>query len=150
LDVQILFSLYSDEYQEDKMIDVNKIQNPYGKTKFICEELLRKYCDRMKVIVLRYFNPIGTIKGFYQKPKQIENLMDVILNSVDTHEKFYVYGKDYPTKDGTCIRDFIHVEDLAQSHIRFMDWMWNDQISYFCFTILQFQIVLCFYFTISN
>jgi UDP-glucose 4-epimerase len=88
---KIIFSssacVYSDKYLEDKLIDVSKIPNPYGKTKFICEELLRIYSDQITVVVLRYFNPIGTIKGFYQKPKQIENLMDVILNSVDTNEK---------------------------------------------------------------
>lgn len=130
---KIIFSssacVYSSEYQEDKLINLTKIPNPYGKTKFVCEELLREYSDQIRVVILRYFNPIGTIKGFYQKPKQLENLMDIILNSIDSNQKFYVYGNDYPTKDGTCIRDFIHVEDLAESHIRCMEWMLNYQIS---------------------
>jgi UDP-glucose 4-epimerase len=131
----IIFSssacVYSDDYEENKVIDLNKIHNPYGKTKYICEELIRNYSDKIKGVVLRYFNPVGTIKGFYHKPKQIENLMDVILNSIQTKEKFYVFGNDYETKDGTCVRDFIHVEDLAESHIRAIDWILNDQISQF-------------------
>jgi UDP-glucose 4-epimerase len=131
----IIFSstacVYSDEYKEDKMIDLNKIHNPYGKTKYICEELIRNYSDKIKGVILRYFNPVGTIKGFYRKPKQVENLMDVILQSIETQEKFYVFGNDYQTKDGSCVRDFIHVEDLAESHIRAMDWIVNEQISQF-------------------
>jgi UDP-glucose 4-epimerase len=131
----IIFSstacVYFDEYTEDKIIDLNKIHNPYGKSKYICEELIRNYSDKIKGVILRYFNPVGTIKGFYRKPKQVENLMDVILESIETQQNFYVFGDDYQTKDGSCVRDFIHVEDLAESHIRAMDWILNEQISQF-------------------
>jgi UDP-glucose 4-epimerase len=117
-------------YQEEDKVELDKISNPYGKTKYICEELLRDFSnDDIQVVVLRYFNPVGTIEGFYQEPKHIENLMDVILFSVKNKQRFSVYGNDYPTKDGSCVRDFIHVKDLAQSHIQAMDWMINHQIS---------------------
>jgi UDP-glucose 4-epimerase len=116
-------------YQETDKVELDKISNPYGKTKYICEELLRDFSNDIQVIVLRYFNPVGTIQGFYKEPKQIENLMDVILFSLKNKQRFSVFGDDYPTKDGSCVRDFIHVKDLAQSHIQAMNWMINNQIS---------------------
>ena len=116
-------------YQEEDKVELDKISNPYGKTKYICEELLRDFSnDDIQVVVLRYFNPLGTIQGFYQEPKQIENLIDVILFTLKTKQKFSVFGDDYPTKDGSCVRDFIHVKDLAQSHIQAMNWIMDNQI----------------------
>jgi UDP-glucose 4-epimerase len=113
-------------FKEDEKIQVEQISNPYGVSKFLSEYFLKVYSDKMKVVILRYFNPIGFMKGFHEAPNTIENLMDVIVDSIKNKKKFYVFGDQHPTRDGTCIRDFIHVEDLARSHIDAIQYFDND------------------------
>ena len=106
------------------------ITNPYGQTKFMLEIILKDYClsnSKFNIISLRYFNPIGAHpSGFLgENPNDMpNNLMPHILNvayknmkNVDCNKYLLVFGNDYNTKDGTCIRDYIHVMDLAESHI---------------------------------
>jgi UDP-glucose 4-epimerase len=105
------------------------ITNPYGRTKFMIEEILRdlyKSDNRWKIIILRYFNPIGAIESgiFGENPKGIpNNLMPMIVrvclrnNFSSSDEKITIFGKDYETEDGTCERDYIHVMDLARGHL---------------------------------
>lgn len=96
------------------------IVSVYGKTKFIIEEILKDLVG-WSIIILRYFNPIGChysgILG--ENPNNIPNNLFPYILKVSSGElkELQVYGNDYPTKDGTCIRDFIHVEDLATAHI---------------------------------
>jgi UDP-glucose 4-epimerase len=76
--------------------------------------------DPWHLISLRYFNPCGShLSGLLQEnPKQIAtNLMPIMIRSCKTQSQIEVYGSDYPTADGTCIRDYIHVVDLAKGHI---------------------------------
>lgn len=94
--------------------------NVYGKTKLYIEELLKDLVnsnDNWNVCILRYFNPVGAHSSgkLGENPNNIPtNLIPCILSNKD---KIIVYGGDYPTKDGTCIRDYIHVMDLAKGHI---------------------------------
>ena len=95
----------------------------YGRTKLKIEYMLRKFYLEFKnvnVVILRYFNPIGSHKSgiIFENPKLAENIIPNIINVInDKKRKFQIYGNDYNTKDGTCVRDYIHVVDLARSHI---------------------------------
>ena len=98
--------------------------NPYGTTKLFLERVLMDYCAAapdLNVAVLRYFNPIGAHKSglIGEDPNGIpNNLVPYIAQvAVGKLEKLHVYGDDYPTPDGTGVRDYIHVVDLAQGHV---------------------------------
>ena len=103
--------------------------NPYGRTKLFIEEILRDLFVADKdwcIALLRYFNPIGAHKsGFIgEDPKGIpNNLMPYISQvAVGKLEKLHVFGNDYNTVDGTGVRDYIHVVDLALGHVKAVDW----------------------------
>ena len=98
--------------------------NPYGWTKYVCEQILRDYVvadPSWSVVLLRYFNPIGAHPSglIGEDPNGIpNNLMPYIAKvAVGKLEKVHVFGNDYPTPDGTGVRDYIHVVDLARGHV---------------------------------
>ena len=98
--------------------------NPYGWTKYMIEQILRDTAAArkdMSVILLRYFNPIGAHESglIGEMPNGIpNNLMPYITQvAAGIREKLSVYGNDYPTHDGTGVRDYIHVTDLARGHV---------------------------------
>lgn len=97
--------------------------SPYGKSKQICEEILNTVSEKesFKSISLRYFNPIGAHESglIGEFPVGVpNNLLPYLTASVSGKlETLQVFGDDYPTPDGTCIRDFIHVSDLAEAHV---------------------------------
>lgn len=103
--------------------------NPYGRTKYFIEEILRDLYvadNDWCVALLRYFNPIGAHKSglIGEDPKGIpNNLMPYISQvAVGKLEKLHVFGNDYNTVDGTGVRDYIHVVDLAIGHVKAVDW----------------------------
>lgn len=103
--------------------------NPYGRTKYFIEEILRDLYvadNEWCIALLRYFNPIGAHKSglIGEDPKGIpNNLMPYISQvAVGKLEKLHVFGNDYNTVDGTGVRDYIHVVDLAQGHVKAIDW----------------------------
>lgn len=103
--------------------------NPYGRTKYFIEEILRDLYVADKdwcIALLRYFNPIGAHKSglIGEDPKGIpNNLMPYISQvAVGKLEKLHVFGNDYNSVDGTGVRDYIHVVDLAQGHVKAVDW----------------------------
>lgn len=98
--------------------------NPYGWTKYMIEQILKDYAKanpEMQVILLRYFNPVGAHKSgmIGESPNGIpNNLMPYITQvAVGKLQQLSIYGDDYPTHDGTGVRDFIHVVDLARGHV---------------------------------
>ena len=98
--------------------------NPYGTTKLFIEKILMDYCKAdptLNVALLRYFNPIGAHESglIGEDPNGIpNNLVPYIAQvAVGKLEKLHVFGNDYPTKDGTGVRDYIHVVDLAKGHV---------------------------------
>ena len=98
--------------------------NPYGTTKLFLEKILIDYCKAapdLNVAILRYFNPIGAHESglIGEDPNGIpNNLVPYIAQvAVGKLEKLHVYGDDYPTPDGTGVRDYIHVVDLAKGHV---------------------------------
>ncbi|XP_015172508.1 PREDICTED: UDP-glucose 4-epimerase-like [Polistes dominula] len=99
--------------------------NPYGKTKYMVEEILKDLClsdKEWSVISLRYFNPVGAHPSgqIGEDPNGIpNNLMPVIAQvSVGKRKSVDVYGNDYDTPDGTGVRDYIHIMDLADGHVK--------------------------------
>ena len=107
--------------------------NPYGRTKYFIEEILRDVYvsdDSWSIVLLRYFNPIGAHKSgtIGEDPKGIpNNLMPYISQvAVGRLEKLHVFGDDYDTADGTGVRDYIHVVDLAGGHVKAVGWTGNN------------------------
>jgi len=103
---------------------IKKAFSPYGNTKQICEEIINDCIDadkNFKAISLRYFNPIGAHDSALigELPLGVpSNLMPFITQTaIGKHEFLRVWGSDYDTPDGTAIRDYIHVVDLAQAHV---------------------------------
>ena len=108
--------------------------NPYGRTKLFIEEILKDLYVADKdwsIALLRYFNPIGAHKSglIGEDPKGIpNNLMPYISQvAVGKLEKLHVFGNDYNTVDGTGVRDYIHVVDLAKGHVKAIDWARNNK-----------------------
>jgi len=101
------------------------ITNPYGQTKHVNELILQDVCKADKdwnVVLLRYFNPVGAHKSgmIGEDPKDIpNNLMPYVSQvAIGRRPHLTVFGNDYETKDGTGVRDYIHVVDLAQGHVK--------------------------------
>jgi len=100
------------------------ISNPYGQTKFFQEQILQDYIrvnPDCEITILRYFNPVGAHPSglIGENPKGIpNNLFPYILRvAIKVYPQLTVYGNDYETKDGSCIRDYVHVMDLADGHV---------------------------------
>ncbi len=100
------------------------VTNPYGRTKLVIEDMMRDLCFADKewsVMLLRYFNPIGAHKSglIGEDPNGIPNnlLPNVVNAAIGKTDKLKVFGNDYDTPDGSCVRDYIHVVDLAVGHI---------------------------------
>ena len=100
--------------------------NPYGQTKLICEQMIQDYAraHQLQFAMLRYFNAAGAdLEGDLVEDHDPEtHLIPCVLNAaLGVTEEFRIFGDDYPTPDGTCIRDFIHVGDLGEGHTRALD-----------------------------
>ena len=130
----IIFSPPATVYGEPEKVPVTEetpkgsCTNPYGWTKSMLEQILtdiQKADPSWNVILLRYFNPIGAHKSgkIGENPNGIpNNLMPYITQvAVGKLPKLGVFGNDYPTPDGTCIRDYIHVLDLATGHVKALE-----------------------------
>jgi UDP-glucose 4-epimerase len=103
---------------------VKEPESPYGKSKKIAEQIIQDVCcanSSLKTIALRYFNPIGAHKSAKIGELPIgmpQNLIPYVTQTgIGIQDKLSIFGNDYPTPDGTCIRDYIHVVDLAKAHV---------------------------------
>ena len=105
---------------------LGKPLNPYGHTKILGEKILQSGTQKFKTILLRYFNPVGAHESakIGELPNGIpNNLVPYITQTAAGKiDKLTVFGNDYNTKDGTCIRDFIHVVDLAEAHVAALNY----------------------------
>lgn len=132
----IVFSSSATVYGDPVFVPITEecpkgeITNPYGRTKGMLEQILTDLHTadpEWKVMILRYFNPIGAHKSgrIGEDPKGIpNNLLPYITQvAVGKLERLGVFGSDYDTSDGTCIRDYIHVVDLADGHVKALEKM---------------------------
>lgn len=115
---------------------IKPAQSPYGNTKQIAEEILRDTVaagKAEKVISLRYFNPVGAHGSALIGELPIgvpQNLVPFITQTaIGKRKKITVFGNDYNTKDGSCVRDYIHVVDLAKAHVAALKLMEQDNFS---------------------
>ncbi len=103
-------------------------ENPYGESKLIVEQML-KWFDAgagLKSVALRYFNAAGAALDGHigEDPRDVQNLVPIVMNvATGRTPKLQVFGDDYPTPDGTAVRDYIHVLDLAEAHARALDFL---------------------------
>jgi len=111
-----------------------RITNPYGRTKLVMEQLINDVCTAhpdFQAAILRYFNPVGAhASGLIgEDPSGIpNNLMPFICQvAVGRRETLNVFGDDYPTPDGTGVRDYIHVVDLARAHVAALDYLLREE-----------------------
>jgi UDP-glucose 4-epimerase len=132
----LIFSSSCTVYGEPKvykaiseLTPTQKPKTPYGMSKYLCEEILETSSNQLNSIALRYFNPIGNHESglLYEDPRtHPENLMPYIQGVIEG--KFYslqVFGDDYDTPDGSCIRDYINVNDLADAHVKALEIVGN-------------------------
>jgi len=129
---KIVFSSTAATYGEPEYTPIDEDHrqrpiNPYGVTKLTIEHMLDDYDSAygLRSVRLRYFNVIGADRdvriGEWHEPET--HLVPNILKSVGTSKHFFLFGSDYPTKDGTCIRDYINVEDLIDAHVLAYDYL---------------------------
>jgi UDP-glucose 4-epimerase len=102
--------------------------NPYGASKLMVEQVLRDAANAygLRSVALRYFNAAGAAadEGIGESHEPETHLIPNALKAAAGHGAgLKVFGDDYPTRDGTCVRDYVHVLDLADAHLRALDWM---------------------------
>ncbi|PLX27418.1 UDP-glucose 4-epimerase GalE [Candidatus Parcubacteria bacterium] len=131
-----------DKLPVDEKAPVQKAESPYGNTKQISEEMIAdtvRASESMKAISLRYFNPIGAHESALigELPIGTPNCLVpyVTQTAIGVREQLTIHGDDYDTPDGTCIRDYLHIVDLAEAHINAIEYMHDggnkDRIGYF-------------------
>jgi UDP-glucose 4-epimerase len=135
---KLVFSSSATVYGEPEYLPLDERHrlnpvNPYGRTKLYIENILSDLClnnNDLSVVCLRYFNPIGAHKTgiIGENPKGIpENIMPFILKVVSGElDLLEIFGNDYDTPDGSCLRDYIHIEDLVEAHVKSLDFLSGD------------------------
>ena len=124
----------ADELPITENAPVKRAESPYGNTKQIGEEIIIDTCKvvpTLKAIALRYFNPIGAHESVEIGELPIgvpQNLVPFITQTaIGLRQELSVFGDDYPTTDGTCVRDYIHVVDLAKAHVIALERLLKDK-----------------------
>jgi UDP-glucose 4-epimerase len=108
-------------------------ESPYAYTKLMGERILQDFSKvntDMKIVALRYFNPVGAHESGLIGESPINkpnNILPVICNSAETGEEMMVFGIDYETRDGSCIRDYVHVSDIANAHVLAFEHLISDK-----------------------
>ena len=136
----IIFSSSATVYGDPKVVpiteecEVGGTTNPYGTSKLMCEKILKdlyKSDNTWNIVILRYFNPIGAHESglIGEKPNGIPANLMPYITKVAKHELecLSVFGNDYNTKDGTGVRDYIHVVDLAKGHVKALEKITKDK-----------------------
>jgi UDP-glucose 4-epimerase len=145
---KIIFSSSCSVYGNPEVLPVTedtpfgKAESPYAHTKQIGEVIIKNFCTvnpDIKALSLRYFNPAGAHEsGFIgeAKTKRPNNLVPIIAqNAIGLRSEFTVFGSDFNTKDGSCIRDYIHVSDIAEAHILAMEFLDKMETNYDVFNL---------------
>ncbi len=132
---KIVFSSTAAVYGEPEhtpILETDKLQptNAYGESKLLVEKMLRWFASQLglRVAVLRYFNVAGALPGRGEEHEPESHLIPIVLDvALGKRESIAIYGDDYDTPDGTCIRDYIHVSDLADAHILAFNHLEQEQ-----------------------
>ena len=139
---KIVFSSTAATYGEPEYIPIDENHpqnpiNPYGNTKLMVEKIMDDYSKAygLNSVRLRYFNVAGADSlsrvGEWHNP-ETHLIPNILKSTLSGGKTFELYGDDYPTKDGTCVRDYINVEDLAEAHLLALDYLNNGgETNYF-------------------
>ena len=127
----LVFSSTAAVYGEPKYTPMDEShplnpENPYGASKLDAEEIIKQYSKwkGLNAVILRYFNVIGS---YYSFPTNEQGLPFALLRAFSNKQPLYIYGKDYNTKDGTAVRDYINVLDLIDAHVKALNYLNNFQ-----------------------
>ena len=128
-DTRIIFSSSAAVYGTPVMVPCNEVDpcepiSPYGESKLAIEWVLRGYqrAYKLSYVAFRYFNACGAdSQGRHGQESGATHIIARALESIKNNTEFRLFGKDYETPDGTCVRDYIHVEDIADAHILALD-----------------------------
>ncbi|MFF0437240.1 UDP-glucose 4-epimerase GalE [Streptomyces sp. NPDC004327] len=128
---RLVFSSTAATYGEPETVPITESAptaptNPYGATKLAVDHMITGECAAhgLAAVSLRYFNVAGAYKECGERHDPESHLIPLVLQvALGQREAINVYGDDYPTPDGTCVRDYIHVADLAEAHLRALDAM---------------------------
>ncbi len=130
---RIIFSSTAAVYGEPESIPIDEEAaihpvNPYGASKYLAEQILKSYqtTHEMNWVAFRYFNAAGAYKQVGDYP-ETQHLIPCIFQSLKQGRKLDVFGSDYETPDGTCLRDYIHVVDVARAHVLAAEAMVSGQ-----------------------
>jgi UDP-glucose 4-epimerase len=138
---RLVFSSSATVYGDPAQVPITEastlqVTNPYGRTKLMCEDILRdlQAADpRWQVAILRYFNPVGAHESgtMGENPSGIPNNLMPFITQVAVGKRAFlsIFGNDYPTPDGTGVRDYIHVVDLALGHLAALRYLQDKQSS---------------------
>jgi UDP-glucose 4-epimerase len=126
---RVVFSSTAAVYGEPSSVPISEDEplrpiNPYGETKRAFEGALRWYGEAhgLRSVALRYFNAAGATRRYGEDHRPETHLIPRVLTAIRRGEPVTIFGDDYPTPDGTCIRDYIHVSDLAAAHLAALTW----------------------------
>lgn len=127
----IIFSSSAAVYGTQEIVPIKETadkhpDSPYGETKLLMEQILESYCRYagMNAVALRYFNPAGANGVIGERHFPETHAVPRVLKALlDENFSFGVYGDDYDTPDGSCVRDFIHIQDVVDAHIRCIDYL---------------------------
>ena len=121
---------------------IQEASSPYGYTKQVCEKMLQDFCkvnQSVKTVLLRYFNPIGAHPSglIGELPNGVPNNLVpyVSQTAAGLRDQLTINGGDYNTSDGTCIRDYIHVSDLADAHVKAFAFLQNETSNLHVFNV---------------
>jgi UDP-glucose 4-epimerase len=138
---KLIFSSTAAVYGEPKFVPISEEHptnpiNPYGKSKLIVEEFLHKKSQEsdFNYIALRYFNASGADPGseIGENHDPETHLIPLVLDvALGNRDKISIFGDDYPTPDGTCIRDYVHVNDLASAHLKGFEFLKKEKSDIF-------------------
>lgn len=126
-----------DELPVDENTPIKPGESPYAKTKQMCEEIcldVAKSNPDINIIILRYFNPVGAHESALIGDLQLkpQNLVPIITRcAINGSDDLIVNGFDYPTRDGSCIRDYVHVMDIASAHTKAIEFKSNSNYNIF-------------------
>jgi UDP-glucose 4-epimerase len=140
----LVFSSSCTVYGQPKVLPVTEAtprqdaESPYGNTKKICEDILRDFIlsgAESRIVALRYFNPVGAhpSSAIGELPIGVPaNLIPFVTQTAaGIREKITVFGNDYDTSDGTCVRDYIHVMDLADAHVKALKYLSEQKDNFY-------------------
>ncbi len=106
--------------------------NPYGRSKLMVEEILKDFANAYDFHygILRYFNACGALDDIGEDHNPETHIIpNIIKTALDENKVFKIFGNDYPTKDGTCVRDYIHIKDLASAHYLTLEYIMKNNKS---------------------